>query len=178
MDKDIILVNTEDEPVGYGSKEEVHRKGLLHRAFSVFLYHGDKLLIQQRAEGKYHSAGLWANTCCSHPRQGETLEAAVKRRLLEEAGIVCETKEIFSFVYRHVFHENLYEHEFDHVFLGAFQGDCRMNPEEVQAFRWIGLEELEEELRERPENYASWFKIAAPEVIRYLKNNLLRFCEK
>lgn len=172
MENEIILVNDRDECVGYTSKEEAHRTGKLHRAFSVFLYDEDRLLIQQRAEEKYHSPGLWANTCCSHPRKGEGLNAAVNRRLMEEAGIVCETQEIFSFVYEHCFEENLYEHEFDHVFLGEYKGDYRMNPQEAQAFKWIGLEELSDDINRNPEKYACWFKIAAPKVIDIIRKRI------
>lgn len=168
MNEYIILVNINDEPVGFGTKEEVHRTGALHRAFSVFLYHDNELLIQQRADGKYHSPGLWANTCCSHPRKGEALEDAVKRRLMEEAGIECATKEIFSFVYKHKFNEELYEHEYDHVFLGEFYGEPVMNPEEVQAFKWMNFGELLNDIKENPDKYASWFKLAAPKVIQII----------
>lgn len=169
MKEYIILVNINDETVGYATKEDAHRTGELHRAFSVFLHNGKKLLIQQRAEGKYHSPGLWANTCCSHPRKGEALEDAVKRRLMEEAGIACPVEEIFSFVYKHKFNEELYEHEFDHVFLGEFKGEPVMNPEEIQDFRWIDIDELKGELEKFPDKYASWFKIAAPKVIEILE---------
>ena len=165
MDEYIILVNLDDEPEGYATKEEAHRTGALHRAFSVFLHNGSRLLIQQRAQNKYHSPGLWANTCCSHPRKGEELEEAVKRRLMEEAGIECSVKEVFSFVYKHKFNDELYEHEYDHVFLGEYSGEYTMNPVEVQAFKWIEAKELLEDIKNHPEKYASWFKIAAPKVI-------------
>lgn len=169
MNQEIILVNNRDEPVGYTSKEEAHRTGKLHRAFSVFLYSKDRLLIQQRADDKYHSPGLWANTCCSHPRKGEQLEDAVDRRLMEEAGIVCKTREIFSFIYKHRFEEELYEHEFDHVFLGEYSGEYRINPDEAKAFRWVSSDELLKDLEENPEKYACWFRIAAPRVIEMIK---------
>ncbi len=117
----LILVNYRDEQIGQGYKLEVHKKGLLHRAFSVFLYDGNKLLIQKRASNKYHSAGLWANTCCSHPRVGEKLEMAVQRRLLEEVGVSCDVKHLNSFVYREVFDE-LSEYELDHIFVGEYKG--------------------------------------------------------
>ena len=169
MNQDVILVNLHDEPVGTATKEEAHRRGDLHRAFSVFLYHEDRLLIQQRAFHKYHSGGLWANACCSHPRPGETLEDAVRRRLKEEAGIECEVKEIFSFVYKHRFAEDLYEHEYDHVFLGEYCGDPVPNPEEIEAFRWISFGDLKRELAEDPENFAPWFVIAAPRVLECME---------
>ena len=168
MNQDVILVNLHDEPVGTATKEEAHRRGDLHRAFSVFLYHEDRLLIQQRAFHKYHSGGLWANTCCSHPRPGEELEDAVRRRLKEEAGIECEVKEVFSFVYKHRFAEDLYEHEFDHVFLGEYDGAFIPNPEEVMDWRWITFDELRKDLADHPEKYAPWFRIAAPRVMEMI----------
>jgi isopentenyl-diphosphate delta-isomerase len=168
MEREIILVDVNDRPVGTATKEDAHRRGDLHRAFSVFLYCGDRLLIQQRAFHKYHSGGLWANTCCSHPRPGEELEEAVSRRLKEEAGIECEVKEIFSFVYKHRFAEDLYEHEYDHVFLGEYCGDPVPNPEEIEAFRWIFFGDLKRELAEEPEKFAPWFVIAAPRVLRVI----------
>lgn len=171
MNQDVILVNLHDEPVGTATKEEAHRRGDLHRAFSVFLYHENRLLIQQRAFHKYHSGGLWANTCCSHPRPGEELEEAVKRRLKEEAGIECEVKEIFSFVYKHQFAEDLYEHEYDHVFLGEYCGEPLPDPEEIEAFRWISFGDLKRELAEEPEKYAPWFVIAAPRVLRVISES-------
>lgn len=169
MDKEIILVDFHDNITGYTSKIEAHRTGALHRAFSVFLYHENRLLIQQRAQDKYHSGGLWANTCCSHPRKGESLEAAVSRRLMEEAGIECGVEEVFAFVYKHQFSEQLYEHEYDHVFLGEYDGKYVMNPDEVQDFRWIDLDELKSELESSPEKFACWFQIAAPKVIEIIQ---------
>lgn len=170
MDKEIILVDLNDNIEGYTSKIEAHRTGALHRAFSVFLYNGNRLLIQQRARDKYHSAGLWANACCSHPRKGETLEAAVSRRLMEEAGIKCAVEEVFSFVYKHQFSGQLYEHEYDHVFLGEYDGEYVINPYEVQDFKWIELDELKAELADSPEKFACWFQIAAPKVIEIIQN--------
>ena len=169
MNDEIILVNEKDEPVGYGSKEDIHRTGDLHRAFSVFLYNGRKLLIQQRADHKYHSPGLWANTCCSHPRKGEKTDDAVKRRLMEEAGIECEAHEIFSFLYKCQFNENLYEHEYDHVYLGKYDGTYEINPDEVKAFRWIDISELQIDIENHPEKYAYWFKLAVPKVIKIIE---------
>ena len=170
MEREIILVDVYDRPVGTATKEDAHRRGDLHRAFSVFLYCGDRLLIQQRAFHKYHSGGLWANTCCSPPRPVEELEEAVSRRLKEEAGIECEVKEIFSFVYKHRFAEDLYEHEYDHVFLGEYDGEPVINPEEVAAFRWIRFDDLRRELEEQPEKFAPWFRIAAPRVLRVIRD--------
>jgi len=164
----LILVDLDDCPVGEAGKLEVHQKGLLHRAFSVFLYHEGKMLIQQRAEGKYHSAGLWANTCCSHPRAGETLEQAVRRRLAEEAGIVCKVEHLDSFVYREVFGE-LSEYELDHVFVGDYGGDFIRNPLEAQEMKYVDMKELAADIRVRPQRYAAWFLTAFPMVYRYWK---------
>ncbi len=169
MNPTIILVNLHDEPVGEVTKEEAHRRGDLHRAFSVFLYNGNRMLIQRRALHKYHSGGLWANTCCSHPRPGEETEAAARRRLMEEAGIDCPVREIFSFVYKHQFAEDLYEHEFDHVFIGDYDGGFTPDPEEVMDWRWVSFEDLRRELREEPDKFAVWFRIAAPRVMEWLE---------
>lgn len=171
VEEKLILVDLFDHPVGYEYKLETHQKGLLHRAFSVFLWDGKKMFIQKRAEGKYHSGGLWANACCSHPREGETLESAVNRRMKEELGIHTETEELFSFVYRAVFDNGLTEYEFDHVFLGKYDGKIELNPEEASEGRWIKLEELAESLQKEPERYCAWFLSAAPDVLQRLKSS-------
>lgn len=161
MDKeknDLILVDLDDRETGSGEKLEVHRKGLLHRAFSAFLFSGDSLLIQRRADGKYHSAGLWANTCCSHPRAGETLEEAVRKRLALECGIrEAEIREAGRFVYRAVFPNGLTEYEMDHVFVGEYAGSFEANPEEASELRRIRLDELKQDMLNAPERYAVWF---------------------
>lgn len=166
---EVILVDSEDNPIGKAKKAEAHRKPLLHRAFSVFLYHEDKMLIQQRAFHKYHSGGLWANTCCSHPVENKWITYDAEERLFEETGIRCKVKEIFCFEYEHQFDENLYEHEYDHVMIGEFSGEFNFNPDEVADMRWVTFCEIEKELGERPEKFAPWFVIAAPRVIEYLK---------
>lgn len=164
----LILVNFLDEEIGQGSKMDVHRKGLLHRAFSVFLYDGNKLLIQKRAAGKYHSAGLWANTCCSHPRVGETLDTAVKRRLYEEAGIACPVQKFTSFVYREVFGE-LSEYELDHVYIGEYAGEFVCNKEEAEEMKYVDMDELAQDMIVNPQKYAAWFLSAFPMVYQHLK---------
>jgi len=164
----LVLVNFLDEPIGAEAKMETHRKGLLHRAFSVFLYNDNKLLIQKRAAGKYHSAGLWANTCCSHPRVGESLEDAVKRRLLEEAGIKCPVEHLTSFVYREVFGE-LSEYELDHVFIGKYEGEFCCNLEEAEEMKYVDMDELAEDMVSFPHKYAAWFLTAFPMVYNYIK---------
>lgn len=173
----LILVDIFDRPLGEAGKEETHRKGLLHRAFSVFVADKEarRLLIQQRAYGKYHSGGLWANTCCSHPRPGEDTKEAARRRLLEEVGIQCELRELDAFVYRQVFADGLSEYEFDHVFIGfwderAGEGSLRPDPEEIRELVWVDGEALADDLKDNPGRYAAWFLIAAPKVISYLRS--------
>lgn len=169
MSEQLIWVNLQDEEIGSGEKLETHQNNQLHRAFSVFVTDGDKMLIQKRAKDKYHSGGLWANACCSHPRKGEQLEEAVPRRLKEELGIACEVEELFSFVYFQQY-EGLSEYEYDHVFLTSYQGEVQPNPEEIEQIRWITLTELQQELESHPEQFCSWFLIAAPRVIQMIKN--------
>lgn len=157
-EKDLILVDLDDRPVGWGEKTEAHQKGLLHRAFSVFLFDGDRLLIQRRAEGKYHSAGLWANTCCSHPRREQSLSEAAQTRLVEECGIRdVKLWEAGSFVYRAVFPNGLTEYEYDHVFVGTYSGAFEPNPEEISEMKFVPLTELKEDMTAHPERYAVWF---------------------
>ncbi|MGC8851384.1 MAG: isopentenyl-diphosphate Delta-isomerase, partial [Candidatus Micrarchaeia archaeon] len=136
----VILVDENDRELGVGEKMEVHRNGQLHRAFSIFVFNSDgKLLIHQRAKEKYHSGGLWTNTCCSHPRPGEKLDEAIHRRLVEEMGFDCPLKEVFSFVYQVKFENGLFEHELDHVYIGKFDGDPKPNPAEVMDWKWVDL---------------------------------------
>lgn len=155
---DMILVDLDDREIGQGEKLEVHRRGQLHRAFSVFLFDKDRLLIQKRADGKYHSAGLWANTCCSHPRTGQTLTEAAGKRLWLECGIAnVPLKEAGSFVYRAVFSDGLIEYEVDHVFVGAYAGSFKANPEEISELRYVPMDLLKQDMLTSPEHYAPWF---------------------
>lgn len=157
-ENDLILVDLDDRVIGYGEKMEVHRKGLLHRAFSVFLFHGDRLLIQQRAAGKYHCGGLWANTCCSHPHAGQLLQDAVQQRLMEECGITgVSLREAGCFVYRAVFPNGLTEYEMDHVFAGEYEGAFSPDPGEIAELRYVPLAELKKDMIANPEKYAPWF---------------------
>ncbi len=167
----LILVDLLDKPIGEAGKQEAHEKSLLHRAFSVFLYHDNMLLIQKRAAGKYHSAGLWANTCCSHPRVGEELTDAVQRRLMEEVGVTCPVKELTSFVYREDFGE-LAEYEYDHVFLGEYDGPFMCNQEEAEEMKWVDMDYLAEDMGKQPTSYAAWFLTAFPYVYRHLKEKV------
>ncbi len=161
----VILVDEQDNPIGLMEKMEAHEKALLHRAFSVFIFnHQGELLLQQRALTKYHSAGLWTNTCCSHPRHNETTEAAANRRLFEEMGFVTSTEKIFDFIYTANFDNGLTEHEFDHVFIGFYEGAIHPNPDEVHSFKYSSLEDIDDQMINSPELYTEWFKIAYPKV--------------
>lgn len=166
MSQDLILVDVFDRAIGSGEKLEVHQAGLLHRAFSVFLVHNGEMLIQKRADQKYHSADLWANTCCSHPRVGENLESAARERLWQEAKIVCPIKEVFSFVYHCEFSNHLTEYEFDHVFLADYEGPFTCNPEEASEMKWVRFQDLAEDLQKNPQRYTVWFITAAPKVMK------------
>lgn len=168
MTEELIHVDLEDNEIGYGEKLETHRAPILHRAFSVFLYDGERMLLQVRHPLKYHSGGLYANACCSHPRRGETLTRAVARRLEQELGIQAETEDLFSFVYCTAFQNGLYEYEYDHVFLGEYGGEIRLDREEIERIEWIEFARLKRELVEKPERFASWFLIAAPRVLKIL----------
>lgn len=172
MEDQLILVNLKDEAIGKANKLEAHQQCRLHRAFSVFLYHDGKMLIQKRAKEKYHSGGLWANTCCSHPRVGEELIESVKRRLLEEANILCPVHEITSFIYKEHFPETgLSEYELDHIFVGHYNGSFQCNPEEASEMKYVDLEELSQDLVQNPLNYSAWFITAFPIVYNYIKGN-------
>ncbi|NPA43080.1 MAG: isopentenyl-diphosphate Delta-isomerase [Chlorobi bacterium] len=156
----VILVDSEGKATGEMPKLEAHRKGVLHRAFSVFLFDDrGRLLLQKRASGKYHSGGLWTNTVCSHPRPGEDTASAARRRLREEMGMEADLKEIFSFVYRAELDGGLTEHEFDHVFIGRAESVPRPDPSEAEDFAYMHLHDIREDIRRRPEKYTAWFKI-------------------
>lgn len=164
MEDRIILVNEKDEQIGTGEKLEVHKKGDLHRAFSILVFDSQgKLIVHKRAEGKYHSGGLWTNTCCSHPRVGEDLENSIHRRLKEEMGFDCLLEEKFSFVYSAQL-DVLREHEFDHVFFGNYDGECKPDPEEVSEVKKISWDELTSDIANSPESYTYWFKIIVSEI--------------
>ncbi len=164
----LILVDLLDREIDHSPKMETHQKGQLHRAFSVFLLHDDCLWIQKRAKGKYHSGGLWANTCCSHPRAGESLEEAVQRRLQQEVGVQCPVRHLTSFVYRAEFSEQgLTEYEYDHIFVGQYAGNLCPNPEEIETVQLVPLRELAEDMRLNPTRYAAWFLTAFPMVYSF-----------
>lgn len=161
----VILVDRRDVPLGTRSKQEAHVDGLLHRAFSIFVFDAaGRTLLQRRAITKYHSGGLWSNTCCSHPRPGESTARAAQRRLFEEMGFHCPLEVAFSFVYRADVGGGLMEHEYDHVFIGRFDGSPAPDPAEVDDWRWIEPAALDREARERPDRFTFWFHIAWAEL--------------
>ncbi len=160
QEENVILVNEKDEQIGLMPKMEAHQKGVLHRAFSVFIFNRkDELMLQQRAHTKYHSPGLWTNTCCSHQREEESNIEAGKRRLLEEMGFSTELKDTISFIYKAPFDNGLTEHEFDHILVGKYDGDPVLNPEEASAFKWLSLEKVKKDMVVNPQLYTAWFQI-------------------
>lgn len=165
MDDTLILVDVFDNEIGTASKEEAHRKGYLHRAFSLFIVHDNQMLIQRRNYRKYHSGGLWTNACCSHPRHGELMNNAVNRRVQEELGVTVNFERVFSFVYRHNFDNGITEYEYDHVFVSDYSGNIEPDAEEIEEYRWIDLNDLANDLLNAPDNYTVWFQIAAPKVL-------------
>ncbi|MDT7833187.1 isopentenyl-diphosphate Delta-isomerase [Flavobacteriaceae bacterium S356] len=160
MEEQVILVDTQDNQIGLMPKMEAHEKAVLHRAFSVFIFNDKgELMLQQRAADKYHSPLLWTNTCCSHQRDGETSLEAGKRRLQEEMGFTTDLEEIFWFVYKAPFDNGLTEHELDHVMVGTFNGEPDINKEEVEAYKWMSLDAVKEDMETNPDQYTAWFKI-------------------
>ena len=170
---DVILVNTENEPIGTMEKVEVHQKGLLHRAFSIFIFNdnGD-MLLQQRSLSKYHSGGLWSNTCCSHPAPGEELMESALKRLKEEMGFTTELTEVFSFIYRMEFENGLTEHEYDHVFIGRYNGEIYPDNTEVRDHCFMSMEDLRSSINLFPRKYTAWFRIAFPQLETHLAAQL------
>jgi isopentenyl-diphosphate delta-isomerase len=159
MENKIILVDEKDREIGSEFKLKAHREGKLHRAFSIFVFNSKgELLLQKRAIGKYHSGGLWTNTCCSHPTIGESVLDAAHRRLKEEMGFDCELSEEFNFVYKAKLDNELTEYEFDHVLFGKFDGVFKINREEAEDAKWIDLKFLTKNLKTNPQIYTFWFK--------------------
>jgi len=166
MSEDVIIVDENDNEVGIEEKMEAHKEGRLHRAFSIFIFNSNgELLIQKRSRSKYHSGGLWSNTCCSHPKPGESIEDAAHRRLREEMGFDCDLKEVFHFIYRANLNNGLTEYELDHVFIGKYDGEVNPNPSEVEDWRWININDLKKDMEQNPNKYTVWFKIALDRVI-------------
>lgn len=172
--EELILVNELDEPIGIMEKMEAHKKGLLHRAFSIFIFNmKGEMLLQQRALGKYHSAGLWTNACCSHPRPGEDTREAATRRLNEELGFTAGLEKIFDFTYRTQFDNGLTEFEFDHVFAGIYDGSIHPDKNEVGDTCWKSLDDIRASLASHPAKYTSWFHLAFPLVKKWTGENTL-----
>lgn len=156
----VILVNENDEQIGLMPKLEAHQKAVLHRAFSVFVLNNkNELMLQKRACHKYHSPGLWTNTCCSHQREGESNIEAGTRRLQEEMGFSTGLKDTISFIYKAPFDNGLTEHEYDHVLVGQYEDDPVINPEEVSDWKWMSLSDIKKDIEHNPEDYTAWFKI-------------------
>jgi isopentenyl-diphosphate delta-isomerase len=169
-EENVILVDTNDTPLGTMPKMEAHEKAVLHRAFSVFILNSkNQLMLQQRALHKYHSPGLWTNTCCSHQRLGETNIEAGKRRLFEEMGITSELTELFSFIYKAPFDNGLTEHELDHVLVGYSNEDPSINLEEVSNWKWMDIDAVHVDCEQQPHNYTVWFRIIFDRFYTHIK---------
>jgi isopentenyl-diphosphate delta-isomerase len=167
-DELVILVDEQDNERGVMDKLTVHLDGLLHRAFSVFIFNSkNELILQQRADSKYHSPGLWTNTCCSHPKPQEKTAEACQRRLMEEMGMTCELEFSFSFMYKSKFTNGLTEHEFDHVYVGITNDLPILNRDEVKDWKYVTLSDLEKEIKLYPEHFTEWLKICFPKLCEY-----------
>lgn len=165
----VLLVDEQDNQIGQMGKMEAHIKGVLHRAFSVFIFNEDnELILQQRAFSKYHSPGLWTNTCCSHPRDGETADSAAHRRMVEEIGFDCDFSEAFTFLYKSDVGGGLIEHEFDHVFIGKSEKKPFINEKEVGDWKYMKMEDIRADMDKNPGKYTVWFRIAFDEVEEHL----------
>jgi isopentenyl-diphosphate delta-isomerase len=161
----IILVDEHDAMLGVMDKMEAHQQGLLHRAFSVFIFNSKgEMLLQQRAISKYHSGGLWTNACCSHPIPGEKTKDAAIRRLNEELGFETQVEKIFDFVYKAEFDNGLIEHEFDHVFAGEYEGQLNVDAEEVKDYCYKPIPEIKNMLQNHPKKFTAWFHLAFPKI--------------
>jgi isopentenyl-diphosphate Delta-isomerase len=171
----LILVDSEDIVLGKMEKSIVHQKGILHRAFSVFIFNSKgQMLIQQRANEKYHSGGLWTNACCSHPRFGENLNDAVKRRLYEEIGLHCSTTFAFSFQYKAEFENGLIENEFDHVYIGVSDDQPVPDFSEVKDWKYEEVSSIQQNLKENPSEYTVWFRLCFEQVLKHYKTMELK----
>jgi isopentenyl-diphosphate Delta-isomerase len=169
----MILVDEQDNEIGLLPKMATHEQGLLHRAFSIFLFTNEgEMILQQRAANKYHSPNLWTNACCSHPMPNEIIENAATRRLKEELGIEVNMQKIFSFVYKADMDNGLIEHEYDHVFIGEYDTEIPFNTEEVASIKNISLQQLEISINQNPEEYTAWFLIAYPQLKNWMAQNI------
>ncbi|MDO4781847.1 MAG: isopentenyl-diphosphate Delta-isomerase [Capnocytophaga felis] len=175
MEEKVILVDEQNNPIGLMPKLEAHEKAVLHRAFSVFVMNQKgEVMLQQRAFHKYHSPGLWTNTCCSHQRENETNVEAGKRRLQEEMGFVTELTDVISFIYKAPFDNGLTEHEYDHVLLGYYEANPNINTEEVADWKWELPENIKKDIEQNPQKYTEWFKIIFEKFYDYLFNKKIK----
>ena len=171
-EENVILVNENDEQIGLMPKLEAHEKAVLHRAFSVFILNSkNEIMLQQRAHQKYHSPLLWTNTCCSHQRDGESNLLAGSRRLYEEMGFETSLKELFHFIYKAPFDNGLTEHELDHVMIGYYEENPRINTEEVENWKWMPIEDVKNDMQVHPEIYTIWFKIIFDKFYHFLEDH-------
>ena len=168
--EEVILVNTDNEVLGYMEKMEAHEKGMLHRAFSIFIFNTKgEILLQKRAISKYHSGGLWTNTCCSHPRKNESFLDAANRRLSEEMGMSCVLNEVFSFIYKAELDNNLTEHEYDQVLFGTTDQIPVLNKAEAEDYKYIKPDQLKIDIHDNPSQYTEWLKISFEKVYHLTK---------
>lgn len=169
LEEQVILVNENDEQIGLMPKQEAHEKAVLHRAFSVFIFNEqNELMLQQRALHKYHSPGLWTNTCCSHQRDGESSLEAGKRRLQEEMGFTTNLKETTSFIYKAPFDNGLTEYEYDHILVGSYNKEPKINSEEAASWKWMSMKNIQDDIKSNPKNYTAWFKIIFEKFYKYI----------
>lgn len=171
MNRELILVDRHDNVIGYGEKLEIHRQGKLHRGFSIFVINkNNELMLQQRAFSKYHSGGLWANTCCSHPLRDEVLEKTVHDRLRYEMGFGCDLEYLYQFIYHVTLNNNLTEHELDRVYLGTYDQSPKPNPNEVADWKWMDIDKLRQDLIQNPNIYVYWLKEAFEQFYQATQN--------
>lgn len=174
VEENVVLVDVDDVQIGLMPKLEAHQKGVLHRAFSVFVLNkNNEIMLQQRAEHKYHSPLLWTNTCCSHQREGEGNVQAGERRLMEEMGFCVDLRVLFSFIYKAPFDNGLTEHELDHVMIGYFDGEPVINHDEVHGWKWLSIEAVRIDIAQNPDIYTVWFKIIFEHFLHFLEDNTL-----
>ena len=167
---EVVLVNEQDVEIGRAAKSLAHQDGLLHRAFSVFVFDkSGRLMLQKRAADKYHSGGLWTNTCCSHQAPGETTTEAAHRRLHEEMGFDCALSPLFEFYYKVRFENGIFEHEYDHVLFGFYDQNPVINTQEVAQWSWASVPEIRADLQTNPQKYTYWFALVFEKVVLAMK---------
>lgn len=172
MQEHVILVDENDNEIGTMEKMEAHRKGELHRAFSVLVFNSKgEMLLQKRAKAKYHSAGLWSNACCSHPKPGESIRSATKRRMKEELGIDIQPNFLYKFKYKVELENDLIEHEYDHVYVCQFDGEPNINKNEIEAFSSVSMDELKLQLSQSPQKYTYWLNLIVKEFSKHKKRS-------